>query len=160
MSRRHALVLLALVAPAAGCTRDAERVVHVIAEQAPGLRTNARVQYLGMDVGHVREVYFTTGGVRIDLALLQDVPIRQRDVVQISPTTPFGPQIVAILPGDSSAPLMRSSMVPHWHAAAIIAQPAATWRSVTRRLGLARADSSDAAATSARAAAGRTTPPR
>lgn len=144
MTRARMLVLAALAAPLAGCARDEGHVVHVIAEHAPGLKTNARVQYLGADVGRVQQVWFTTGGVRIDLAIDRDVPIRQRDTVRIAPTTAFGPQLVAIVPGDTGAPLMPGLVEPHAHAQSILAQPSRSWTRIARRLGLARADTATA----------------
>ena len=49
------------------CAREHENIVHVIAERAPGLKKSARVQFRGVEVGQVKQVYFTPGGVRIDL---------------------------------------------------------------------------------------------
>ncbi|MBA3672493.1 MAG: MCE family protein, partial [Gemmatimonadaceae bacterium] len=79
MSRTPILLLTAALVTVA-CSHEHEHVVHVIAEQAPGLKKAARVQFRGVDVGLVRQVYFTPGGVRIDLLIERnDVPIRTQD---------------------------------------------------------------------------------
>jgi hypothetical protein len=105
MTRRAAM--LALAALFGACSHPHERVVHIIAETAPGMKVGSRVQYRGVDVGVVREVYFTNGGVRID-ALLErpDVALRAQDTVRIVPTGLFGEQIVQIAPGPETAPVI------------------------------------------------------
>ncbi|MFL5608462.1 MAG: MlaD family protein, partial [Gemmatimonadaceae bacterium] len=87
------------------CSSKHENVVHVIAEQAPGLKKSAPVQYRGVEVGLVKEVYFTPGGVRIDLLIQRsDVPIRTQDTVRITSVGAFGQQVVDITPGVQTAP--------------------------------------------------------
>src|SRR5690242_1396105 len=93
-------VLLAFALVGGGCSRKPEAVVHVIAVNAPGLKTGARVQYRGIDVGIVKQVYFTPSGVRIDLLIQRkDTPIRTQDSVRIVPVGAFGEQVVEIHPG-------------------------------------------------------------
>jgi ABC-type transporter Mla subunit MlaD len=146
--RRIPLCLFAAAALAA-CAKDHENIVHVIAEQAPGLKKSARVQYRGVDVGLVQQVYFTPGGVRIDLLLERsDVPIRSRDTVRITPVGAFGEQVVAIQPGDQSAPLVaRGATLPKVQPDTTVSLPIGVWRSIVRTLGLA---TDSAAADSAR----------
>lgn len=99
---------------AMGCAREHENIVHVIAEQAPGLKKAARVQYRGVDVGFVKQVYFTPGGVRID-ALIErgDVPIRTQDTVRLTSVGAFGEQVVDIRSGPLTAPLIaRGATLP------------------------------------------------
>ena len=79
------LLIIVSVLAAVGCAREHENVVHVIAEQAPGLKKSARVQFRGVDVGLGKQVYYTPGGVRIDLVIdRNDVPIRTQDTVRNS----------------------------------------------------------------------------
>ncbi len=132
-------VALALVA---GCANEHENVVHVIAEQAPGLKKNARVLYRGVEIGFVKQVYFTTGGVRID-ALIErdDVPIRTQDTVRITAVGAFGEQVVDIQPGVQSAPLLRrGATLPKAKADTTVSLPIGVWRSIVKSLGL-RGDS-------------------
>ena len=112
--RRCSIVLLTLAALLAGCKAEHENIVHVIAEQATGLKKSARVQFRGVDVGLVKEVYVTPSGVRIDLLILQpDVPIRTQDTVRISSAGAFGEQFVDIRPGKQTAPLIaRGATLP------------------------------------------------
>jgi hypothetical protein len=147
--RRIPIWLLAAAALAA-CAKDHENIVHVIAEQAPGLKKSARVQYRGVDVGLVKQVYFTPGGVRIDLLLERtDVPIRSRDTVRITSVGAFAEQVVAIQPGDQTAPLVaRGATLPKAQTDTTVSLPIGVWRSIVKTLGFA-ADS--AAADSARA---------
>jgi ABC-type transporter Mla subunit MlaD len=140
MSRCPALILVAGLVLA--CAPKRENVVHVIAEQAPGLRKNARVQYRGVDVGYVRQVYFTAAGVRIDLLLERDdVPIRTRDTVHLRPSGAFGAQVVDIVPGAQDAPLVaRGATLPKVQPESTVSLPVSVWRSVLRMVG-SKADS-------------------
>ena len=134
-----ALVLLG------ACAKEHENVVHVIAEQAPGLKRNARVQYRGVDVGYVKQVYFTPGGVRID-ALLQrnDVPIRTQDTVRITQVGAFGEQVIDIRPGLQTAPLVaHGATLQKAQPDSSVSVPIGVWRSVVQTLGIA-ADSAKA----------------
>jgi ABC-type transporter Mla subunit MlaD len=140
MPRRPTLVLLASAAcVAAGCAHDPENVLHVIAERAPGLQRSARVQYRGVEVGRVKQVYFTSTGVRIDIVLdRRDVPIRTQDTVRISPLGPFGAAVVDIQPGALTAPLIaHGATLPRVQPESTVAMPVAVWRSLVRSLGLA-----------------------
>ena len=140
MSRCPVLFLVAGLV--LGCAPKRENVVHVIAEHAPGLRKNARVQYRGVDVGYVRQVYFTTAGVRIDLLLERDdVPIRMRDTVHLRPVGAFGAQVVDIVPGAQDAPLIaRGATLPKVQPESTVSLPVSVWRSVLRMVG-SKADS-------------------
>lgn len=136
--RRYPLCLLA-AGLAAACTRAPENVVHVIAEQAHGLRKSARVQYRGADIGLVKQVYFTPGGVRIDLIIERsDVPIRTQDTVRIRPVGPFGDQVVDIQPGVQTAPLIvHGATLPKVQPDSTVSLPIGVWRSIVRTLGFA-----------------------
>lgn len=136
MSRGPIILLVGL---ALGCAGKPDNVVHVIAEQAPGLKKNSRVQYRGVDVGLVKQVYFTPGGVRIDLLIEHDsVPIRARDTVRITSVGAFGAQVVDIQPGDQSAPIIqRGATLPKVQPDTTVSVPVGVWRSIVRRLGFA-----------------------
>jgi ABC-type transporter Mla subunit MlaD len=125
-----------------GCSQKPENVVHVIAEQAPGLRKNARVQYRGVDVGLVKQVYFTPGGVRIDLLLEHDdVPIRTQDTVHLRPVGAFGAQVVDIQPGPQTAPLVsRGATLAKVEPESTVSLPVSVWRSILRMVS-SKADS-------------------
>jgi ABC-type transporter Mla subunit MlaD len=129
--------VILLVAALAGCAREHENIVHVIAEQAPGLKKSARVQYRGVDVGVVKEVYFTPGGVRIDLLLERnDVPIRTRDTVRITSVGAFGEQVVDIQPGVQTAPLIaRGATLPKVQPESTVSLPVGVWRSIVKTIG-------------------------
>jgi ABC-type transporter Mla subunit MlaD len=133
---RHRIILLA-AAFAGACASEHENVVHVIAEQAPGLKKSARVQYRGVDVGLVKQVYFTPGGVRIDLLLLRnDVPIRAQDTVRITSVGAFGEQVVDIQPGLQTAPLIaRGATLPKAQQDSTVSLPIGVWRSIVKTLG-------------------------
>jgi ABC-type transporter Mla subunit MlaD len=133
---RCPIVLLA-AALVLGCAQKRENLVHVIAEQAPGLKRGARVQYRGVDVGLVKQVYFTPGGVRIDLLLERDdVPIRTQDTVRIVSVGAFGSQVVDIQPGVQTAPLIaRGATLPKAQPESTVSLPIGVWRSIVRRLG-------------------------
>jgi ABC-type transporter Mla subunit MlaD len=120
-----------------GCAQKHENIVHVIAEQAPGLKKSARVQYRGVDVGLVKQVYFTPGGVRIDLLIERDdAPIRTRDTVRIMSVGAFGSQVVDIQPGVQTAPLItRGVTLPKVQPESTVSLPIGMWRSIVRRLG-------------------------
>jgi ABC-type transporter Mla subunit MlaD len=135
MSRWPIIPLAAAVVM--GCAQKRENVVHVIAEQAPGLKKNARVQYRGVDVGLVKQVYFTPGGVRIDLLLERDdVPIRTQDTVRIVSVGAFGSQVVDIQPGVQSAPLIaRGATLPRVQPESTVSLPLGVWRSLVRMMG-------------------------
>lgn len=145
MSRLPLLAVLAALGLA--CAGEHENVVHVIAEQAHGLKKNARVQYRGADVGLVKQVYFTPGGVRIDLLIERnDVPIRARDTVRIAQVGAFGEQVVDIQPGDPSAALIaRGATLPSVKPDSTVSVPVGVWRTIVQKLGFAedsaRADS-------------------
>jgi phospholipid/cholesterol/gamma-HCH transport system substrate-binding protein len=133
---RYSIVLLA-AALVGGCAAEHENVVHVIAEQAPGLKKSARVQYRGVDVGLVKQVYFTPGGVRIDLLLQRnDVPIRTQDTVRITSVGAFGEQVVDIQPGVQTAPLIaRGATLPKVQPDSTVSLPIGVWRSIVKTLG-------------------------
>ena len=133
---RYPIILLA-GALFLGCAKKHENVVHVIAEEAPGLKRGARVQFRGVDVGHVKQVYFTPGGVRIDLLIERDdAPIRAQDTVRIVSVGAFGAQVVDIQPGVQSAPLIaRGATLPKVQAESTVSLPVGVWRSMVRMLG-------------------------
>jgi ABC-type transporter Mla subunit MlaD len=135
MSRIPILLLTATFA--SGCAKEHENVVHVIAEQAHGLKKSARVQYRGADVGIVKQVYFTPGGVRIDLLLQRnDVPIRTQDTVRITSVGAFGEQVVDIQPGVQTAPLIaRGATLPNVKPDTTVSLPIGVWRSIVKTLG-------------------------
>lgn len=139
----HPLPLLLIAgALALGCAPERENLVHVIAEQAPGLKKAARVQYRGVDVGYVKQVYFTPGGVRIDLLIERtDVPLRAQDTVRITSVGAFGAQVVDIQPGVQTAPrIATGATLPKVQPESTVALPVAVWRSIVRSLGT-KADS-------------------
>ena len=144
-------LLLILTALGIACASEHENVVHVIAEQAHGLKKSARVQYRGADVGLVKQVYFTPGGVRIDLLIERnDVPIRARDTVRITQVGAFGEQVVDIQPGDQSAALIaRGATLPSVKPDSTVSVPVGVWRTIVQKLGLA-GDSAIADSTKAR----------
>ena len=136
MSRRS-IVLLTLAALTLGCKAEQhENIVHVIAEQATGLKKSARVQFRGVDVGLVKEVYFTPSGVRIDLLILRnDVPIRTQDTVRIASAGAFGEQVVDIRPGKQTAPLIaRGATLTKAQPDSTVSLPVGVWRSIVRTL--------------------------
>jgi ABC-type transporter Mla subunit MlaD len=135
MSRLRILLAAALTA---ACASEYENVVHVIAEQAPGLKRGARVQYRGVDVGLVKEVYFTPGGVRIDAIIERnDVPIRMQDTVRITSVGAFGEQVIDIQPGVQTAPLIaRGATLPKVRPESTVSLPVGVWRSIVKTLGL------------------------
>jgi len=136
MSRTSLLVAFAAAA-ALSCARKHENIVHVIAEQAPGVKKSSRVQFRGVDVGVVKEVYFTPGGVRIDLVLdRDDVPIRTQDTVRITSVGAFGEQVVDIHPGVQTAPLIaHGATLPKAQPDSTVTLPVEVWRSIVRALG-------------------------
>lgn len=148
MSPRLLLLPAALLLAASACSREHENVVHVIAEQAPGLKKSARVQYRGVDVGLVKQVYFTPGGVRIDLVIDRaDVPIRTQDTVRISSVGPFAEQVVDIQPGVQTAPLIpRGATLTKVVPESTVALPVGVWRSIVKTLGLSDSARVDSAA--------------
>lgn len=135
-------LLLVASALAFGCAPERENLVHVIAEQAPGLKKAARVQYRGVDVGYVKQVYFTPSGVRIDLLIERtDVPLRAQDTVRVTSVGAFGAQVVDIQPGVQTAPLIATgATLPKVQPESTVALPVAVWRSIVRSLG-SKADS-------------------
>jgi ABC-type transporter Mla subunit MlaD len=136
-------IILVIAALLMGCAQKRENLVHVIAEQAPGLKRGARVQYRGVDVGVVKQVYFTPGGVRIDLVIERDdVPIRAQDTVRLVSVGAFGTQVVDIQPGVQTAPLIaRGATLPtKAQPESTVSLPIGVWRSVIRMLGF-KADS-------------------
>ena len=138
MTRRSLRWLPAIVVVFA-CAKEHEHLVHVIAEQAPGLKRAARVQYRGVDVGLVREVYFTPGGVRIDLLIERaDVPIRVKDTVRITSVGAFSERVVDIQPGDQSAALLApGATLPKVQPESTVSLPVGLWRSIVKSLGIA-----------------------
>ncbi len=149
---RPAIILLA-AGLVLGCAQKPENVVHVIAEEAPGLKKNSRVQYRGVDVGRVKQVYFTPGGVRIDLLIERDdAPISAQDTVRIVAVGAFGSQAVDIQPGPQTAPLIaRGATLPKVQPETTVSLPVSVWRSLVRMIG-SKADSTlvDTAATKQR----------
>lgn len=136
MTRRPAL-LLVIAAFVVACSGEHENVVHVIAEQAPGLKKNAIVQFRGIEVGYVKQVYFTPGGVRIDLLIQRnDVPIRTQDSVHITQVGAFGAQVVDIRPGVQTAPLIaKGASLPKVVPESTVSLPVGVWRSIVSTLG-------------------------
>ncbi|MDB4879505.1 MAG: hypothetical protein JWL60_951 [Gemmatimonadetes bacterium] len=136
MSRYPAVIVAAVLV--AACAREHESVVHVIAEQAHGLKRSAPVQYRGVPVGIVKEVYFTPGGVRIDLLIERpDVPIRTQDTVRIMSLGAFGQQVVDIQPGVQTAPLIpRNATLPKVQTDTTVALPIGVWRTLVTKLGV------------------------
>lgn len=134
---RCQLSLLAAAALLLGCASKHENIVHVIAEQAPGLKRNALVQFRGVEVGYVKEVYFTPGGVRIDLLIQRnDVPIRTQDTVKIASVGAFGEQVIDIHPGVQTAPLIsRGATLPKVEPESTVSLPVGVWRSIVQTLG-------------------------
>ena len=130
-------ILLIAAALASGCANKHENIVHVIAEQAPGLKKSARVQFRGVDIGLVKQVYFTPAGVRIDLLLeRKDVPIRTQDTVRITSVGAFGEQVVDIQPGVQTAPLIaRGATLPKVRKDTTVSLPIGVWRSIVQTLG-------------------------
>ena len=122
----------------AACAREHENVVHVIAEQAHGLKKSARVEYRGVEVGFVKQVYFTPGGVRIDLLLTRgDVPIRTQDTVRIKSVGAFAEQVVDIQPGVQTAPLIKKgATLPKARPDSTVSMPIGVWRSIVKALGV------------------------
>lgn len=135
---RCAIVLLTLSTLVQGCRTKHENIVHIIAEQAPGLKKSARVQFRGVDVGLVKEVYFTPSGVRIDVLIERnDVPIRTQDTVRIASVGAFGEQVVDIRPGKQSAPLVtRGATLAKVQLDSTVSLPVGVWRSIVRTLGI------------------------
>jgi ABC-type transporter Mla subunit MlaD len=134
----RSLVAFAAAVVLTACADKHEHVVHVIAEQAHGLKKSARVQYRGTEVGLVKQVYFTPGGVRIDLLIERDdVPIRTQDTVKINQVGAFGEQVVDIIPGVQTAPLVANDAVlPAVKADTTVSVPVGVWRSIVKSLGL------------------------
>jgi ABC-type transporter Mla subunit MlaD len=146
-------IILLSAALVTGCAQKRENVVHVIAEQAPGLKSGSRVQYRGVDVGRVKQVYFTPGGVRFDLLIERDdVPIRTQDTVRLVTVGAFGAQVVDIQPGLQSAPLIaRGATLTKVQPESTVSLPLSVWRSIVRMVG-SKAESTavDSAATKRR----------
>ena len=144
MSRRPitSLALVGLVGLVPSCKADHENIVHVIAEQAPGLKKSARVQFRGVDIGLVKEVYFTPSGVRIDVLVQRgDVPIRAQDTVRIASAGAFGEQVIDIRPGNQSAPLIvRGATLTRAQPESTVSLPLSAWRAIVKTLGI-KADS-------------------
>ena len=135
---RYPILLVAVATAFLGaCKGEHENVVHVIAEQAHGLKKSARVQYRGADVGLVKQVYFTPGGVRIDLLIQRnDVPLRAQDTVRITSVGAFAEQIVDIQPGAQTAPLIgRGATLPTVQPDSTVSLPIGVWRSIVKTLG-------------------------
>ncbi|HJX22328.1 MAG TPA: MCE family protein [Steroidobacteraceae bacterium] len=134
---RSSIYLVTAAALAMGCRSRHENVVHVIAEQAPGLKKSAPVQFRGVEVGLVKEVYFTPSGVRIDVLIQRpDVPIRSQDTVRITSVGAFGQQVVDITPGVQTAPLIsRGATLPKVQPESTVSLPVGVWRSIIQTLG-------------------------
>ena len=139
MSRRPiaSLALVGLIGFIPSCTTEHENIVHVIAEQAPGLKKSARVQFRGVDIGLVKEVYFTPNGVRIDVLVQRsDVPIRTEDTVRIGSAGAFGEQVIDIRPGNQSAPLIaRGATLTKAQPESTVSLPVSAWRAIVKTLG-------------------------
>lgn len=140
MSRRPvaSLALVGLIGFVPSCKAEHENIVHVIAEQAPGLKKSARVQFRGVDVGLVKEVYFTPSGVRIDVLVQHpDVPIRTQDTVRIASAGAFGEQVIDIRPGNQSAPLIaRGATLTKAQPESTVSLPVGAWRAIVKTLGI------------------------
>lgn len=137
MTRFPLLLVAGAAAVLGACAGEHENIVHVIAEQAHGLKKSARVQYRGADVGLVKQVYFTPGGVRIDLLIQRnDVPIRAQDTVRITSVGAFAEQVVDIQPGAQTAPLLgRGATLVEAEPDSTISLPIGVWRSIVKTLG-------------------------
>lgn len=135
MIRYRALLLATLLMP--GCSRPREIIVHALVRKAPGLKPGARVEYRGIDIGVVRSVGFTDAGVKLDLAIeRRDAPIRSRDQVWITSEGTFETQVVDIIPGDSTAPLVA-------RGASLTAAPADSMLGMQEQVTRAIADAVD-----------------
>ena len=135
---RRSILCMSAALLTVGCAKEHERIIHVIAEQATGLKAAARVQFRGVDVGLVREVYFTPGGVRIDIVIERpDVPIRMQDTVRIATVGAFGEQVVDIQPGVQTAALISpGSTLPKAQPESTVSLPVGVWRSIVKTLGI------------------------
>ncbi len=96
------------------------------------------MQYRGIEVGWVKQVYFTPGGVRIDLHIdRNDVPIRSQDTVRITAIGAFGEQVVDIHPGSQTAPLLaHDATLPKVRPESTVSLPVGLWRTMVASLGL------------------------
>jgi ABC-type transporter Mla subunit MlaD len=156
MSRRPVILLFSTLAASAlvpSCANKHENIVHVIAEQAPGMKSGVRVLYRGVDVGVVKQVYFTSGGVRMDLLIQRaDAPIRTQDTVRIMSVGPFGAQVVDIQPGVQTAPLIaHGSTLTKVEPESTVSLPVTLWRSLIRKVGFGpESTTADSAATKRR----------
>lgn len=130
-------VFLLAIALLAGCSRPRDILVHALVKAAPGLKPGARVQYRGIDVGSVKTVGFTDAGVRIDLLIeRRDAPLRRLDQVRVTSLGTFAEQVVEIVPGDSTAPLIAKG-------ASLKAAPSDTLATATEQLSKAIAEAVD-----------------
>lgn len=130
-------VFLLAIGLLAGCSRPREILVHALVKAAPGLKPGARVQYRGVDVGSVKSVGFTDAGVRIDLLIeRRDAPLRRLDQVRVRSLGTFAEQVVEVVPGDSTAPLIAKG-------ASLSAAPSDTLATVTDQLTKAIAEAVD-----------------
>jgi len=93
---------LALISVSA-CTRPNDRTVQVRFPAAPGVKEEASVRYLGVDVGKVDRISLEGPGVLLRLRLQRsDVAIHRGDRFEIVPAGLLGDHVIDIKPEPSS----------------------------------------------------------
>ena len=94
---------IALISVSA-CTRPKDKTIQVRFSAAPGVREEASVRYLGVDVGKVDRISLEGPGVLHTLRLQRsDVAIHRGDRFEIVPAGLLGDHVIDIKPEPSSA---------------------------------------------------------
>ena len=110
-------------------TRDTTRRFYVELPQAPGVKEGVPVWYRGVAVGRVDSLGFATERVRLRLAITRpDVPLRSGDRAHLAPMGVAGTNVIDILPGPATEPLLQDgSVVPFaWPDTVRVATPQQT----------------------------------
>ena len=85
------------------CTRPSDRTVQVRFPAAPGVKEEASVRYLGVDVGKVDQISLEGAGVLLTLQLQRsDVAIHRGDRFEIVSAGLLGDHVIDIKPEPSS----------------------------------------------------------